>query len=214
LKYLKRNLIIVYAIAASAALVPCNHWPAVPDSLAATGGSPAREQVQIERIAPQNGSGQGYKLVYYVNLPVDTYWKFKTDFDNKFVNENKYIRDHRLISQHGNMAITENKYVHGPDVYFRWRTTVSRTGFKLTFVLLNPEQCQQRYHHGSIEVRPEGQRSRVTQVAYFDFWGASFWAHYPWKGGMKHMLAYTARWEQSMALRLKYRYDENTNQAH
>lgn len=47
----------------------------------------------------------------------------------------------------------------------------------------------------------------MTQVAYFDFWGASFGVHYPWKGDMRDFLSYTAKWEQAIALRLKNRYD-------
>ena len=46
----------------------------------------------------------------------------------------------------------------------------------------------------------------MTQVAYFDFVGASLWAGYPWGGGMKDFLTYTASWEQGIVLRLKNRY--------
>jgi len=28
-----------------------------------------------------------------------------------------------------------------------------------------------------------GETTKVTQVAYFDFFGASLWAHYPWAYG-------------------------------
>jgi hypothetical protein len=36
-------------------------------------------------------------------------------------------------------------------------------------------------------------------------------AHYPWKGGMKDFLSYTARWEQETVLQLKDHYDETTD---
>ena len=55
-------------------------------------------------------------------------------------------------------------------------------------------------------MEPVEEGTRVTQVAYFDFLGASLWADYPWGGGMRDFLAYTARWEQEMVLRLKDRY--------
>ncbi|BBO67147.1 hypothetical protein DSCA_10770 [Desulfosarcina alkanivorans] len=177
-----------------------------PDKLPAGRQLPETDAVKIERIGPQRPGGQGYQLVYRVNVPIAVYWKFKTDFDNAFLIENKFIRDHRFISQAGNTAITENKYSYGPDVFFRWQTELSPAVHRLDFLLLNPEQCQQRYHYGFIQLAAEGQSTRVTQVAFFDFWGASFWAHYPWQGGMRDFLDYTARWEQATALRLKDRY--------
>jgi hypothetical protein len=163
----------------------------------------------VERIAPQISRGHGYRLVYHVEMPITAYWKFKTDFDNTFLVGNKYIRDHRFISQNGLLAITENKYAYGPDVFFRWQTTLVPKQRRLNFMLLNPEQCQQKYHYGTILLEPVEGGTRVTQVAYFDFWGASFWARYPWKGGMKDFLSCTARWEQETARQLKDHYDES-----
>jgi hypothetical protein len=165
----------------------------------------------VEKIEPEKSHGHGYRLVYDVQMPIAAYWKFKTDFNNTFLIRNKYIRDHRFISQNGLIAITENKYSYGPDVYFRWQTTLAPEQFRLNFVLLNPEACQQKYHYGTIALDPVDGGTRVTQVAYFDFWGASFWAHYPWKGGMKDFLSYTARWEQETVLQLKDHYDETTD---
>lgn len=81
---------------------------------------------------------------------------------------------------------------------------------RLDFVLLNPERCRQKYHYGHILLEPVAEGTRVTQVAYFDFLGASLWANYPWSGGMKDFLSYNARWEQETILLLKERYyDEN-----
>ena len=50
----------------------------------------------------------------------------------------------------------------------------------------------------------------VTQVDYFDFWGASLRGHFPWVGGMKSFLRSIARWEQEQKtlLKLKGLYDE------
>lgn len=162
----------------------------------------------IKRTMPERKGGQGYRLVYRVNVPIAVFWKFKTDFDNAFLTENKYIRDHRFITRDGNIAITENKYTNGPDVFFRWQTKISPEVFRLDFILLNPQQCKQKYHYGYIQLESENKVTRVTQVVYFDFLGAFFWAYYPWKGGMKDFLSYTAKWEQATALRLKDRYHE------
>ena len=195
----------IVLLACAAAVVNSNGHIAAADSDPAPRISP---QVVVERITPAEGQGQGYRLVYHVPVPLGVYWNFKTDFNNTFLLDNKYIRDHRFVSCHGNIAVTENKYSYGPDVFFRWQTTLSPDRSRLDFVLLNPEECQQTFHYGSITLQAESDGTRVTQIAYFDFWGASFWAHYPWKGGMRDFLSYTAQWEQQMVLQLKDRYDD------
>ena len=162
--------------------------------------------IRLERIATPDGGGQAYRLVYHVNVPPAVFWKFKTDFDNTFVTHNRYIREHHFIRQNGNEVITENKYTTGPDVLFRWRTRVFPNERRLDFTLLNPQQCNQEFHYGTIRIEPENGGTRVTQTTFFDFWGATFWAHSPWQGGMKAFLTYTARWEQETAVRFLDRY--------
>ena len=164
------------------------------------------DEVFIYQITPEKNGGKAYKLVYFVKAPIDLYWKFKTDFDNDFLAKNKYIREHNFISKNGTTVITEDKYTNAPDVYFRWQTTVFPEAHRLDFLLLNPEQCRQKYHYGNIQLESVSKGTRVTQVAYFDFWGASLWANYPWSGGMKDFLSYTAHWEQEITLHLKDRY--------
>ncbi len=164
------------------------------------------DDIFIYRIPPDQKGGHAYKLVYLVKAPIESYWKFKTDFDNDFLLGNKYIREHRLVSRNGNTVITENKYTHRPDVYYRWQTTVRPDVHRLDFVLVNPEHCGQKYHYGHIQLEPVEEGTRVTQVAYFDFWGAGLWAGFPWQGGMRYFLAYTAQWEQQLMLRMKDRY--------
>jgi len=172
----------------------------------------AAGEVYIYQIAPDKRGGRAYKLVYIVKAPIDAYWKFKTDFDNDFLVKNKYIQEHNFILQKGNTVITENKYTNSPDVYFRWRTNVLPEAHRLEFELLNPEICKQKYHYGHIQLSPVAEGTRVTQVAYFDFLGAYLWTVYPWKGGMKDFLSYTALWEQETMLQLRDRYgDEKSN---
>ena len=65
-----------------------------------------------------------------------------------------------------------------------------------------------KYHHGYIQLESEGKNTRLTQVAYFDFGGATRWAYHPWRGGMQDFLSCTARWEQATVLRFKDRYHE------
>jgi hypothetical protein len=168
----------------------------------------AKEDVFISQIAPDRRGGKAYKLTYFVKAPIDSYWKFKTDFKNDFLVNNKYIREHNFILQKGNTVITENKYTNSPDVYFRWQTTINPEAYRLEFDLLNPDQCKQKYHYGHIQLASVAEGTLVTQVAYFDFLGASLWAMYPWRGGMKDFLSYTARWEKETMLRLKDRYED------
>ena len=169
------------------------------------------DEVFIYQIAPDKRGGKAYKLVYLVEVPIDVFWKFKTDFDNNFLVKNKYIRKHNFISQNGNTFITEDKYTHGPDVYFRWQTKVLPETYRMDFVLLNPKECRQKFHYGYIQLESIAEGTRVTQVAYFDFRGVSLWANYPWRGGMKDFLSYTANWEQETILHLEARYDRETH---
>ena len=169
-------------------------------------------EVIIEQIAPDKRGGKAYKLVYLVEVPIDVFWKFKTDFDNDFLVKNKFIRKHHFVLQNDNTFITEDKYSFGPDEYYRWQTTVFPDSYRLDFVLLNPEECQQKFHYGYIQLESITEGTRVTQVAYFDFWGVSLWANHPWRGGMKDFLSYTAHWEQETILELESRYNrEPTN---
>jgi len=164
------------------------------------------DEVYISQIPPDKRGGKAYKLAYIVKASIGSYWKFKTDFDNDFLVSNKYIQEHNFISRNGNKVITEDKYTNGRDVYFRWQTTVFPNTYRLDFILLNPEHCGQKYHYGHIQLESIAEGTRVTQEAYFDFWGATLWTNYPWRGGMKDFLSYTAHWEQETMLNLKERY--------
>ena len=176
----------------------------------------------IRKLIPQqaDGTGSGYELIYIVDAPLDAFWKFKTDFDNDFLVTNKFIKSHRLISHHDNIAVTENifseaLYPNRSNAKFRWQTTALPARYRLEFVLLNPEECGQKFHHGHIQLQAtgtDGQKTKVTHVAYFDFMGVYFWVNYPWYGGMKDFLKYTARWEQATILRLKSKYIQKSAQ--
>jgi hypothetical protein len=160
----------------------------------------------IYKIKPEKGGGTAYKLFYVVRVPIAVLWKFKTDFDNRFLVTNKFIDEHRLIRREGKIAITEVVYSYKPGVKFVWRTTLSPATYRLDFVLTNPEACGQRFHYGFIQLEALGKNTRVTQFAHFDFFGAFLWANYPWKGGMSAFLKYMARWEQETVFRLKEEY--------
>ena len=170
--------------------------------------SSGSDGISIYQIAPDRRGGKAYKLVYLVEVQMDVFWGFKTDFDNNFLVENKYIQEHHFIARNGNEVITEDKYTNGPDVVFRWQTTVFPQAKRLDFVLLNPEQCRQKFHYGYIQLKSVPEGTQVTQVAYFDFLGSSLWANYSWGGGMKDFLSTTAHWEQKTILNLKNRYHD------
>lgn len=160
----------------------------------------------IYKLKPEKKDGRGYKLIYLVDVPLDIYWEFKTDFENDFLLTNKFIKSHRLVSRQGNTVITENEYSNNPKAIFRWQTTVFPNQHLLRFTLMNPEECGQNYHYGHIQIEAFGQKTKVTQVAYFDFFGVSLWVGYPFYGGMSYFLNYNAAWEQQIILKLKEKY--------
>ena len=160
----------------------------------------------VYKLDPVGYAGKGYKLVYMVAAPLGAYWKFKTDFKNDFVLTNKLITEHRLVEHKNNVAITESIYATKPGVKFRWRTISVPDRHRLSFELQNPKECGQKYHYGHIQLEAAGEQTKITQIAYFDFFGATLWMNYPWYGGMHHYLIYTARWEQETMTRLIERY--------
>lgn|GEM_PF-501553 len=160
----------------------------------------------VYKLDPEGSAGKGYKLVYMVAAPLGTYWKFKTDFKNDFLLTNKLITEHRLVEHKNNVAITESVYATKPGVEFRWRTIGFPDRHRLNFELQNPKECGQKYHYGHIQLQAAGEHTKVTQTAYFEFFGATLWMNYPWYGGMRHYLEYTARWEQETITRLIERY--------
>jgi hypothetical protein len=170
-----------------------------------------RDGISIYQVAPDRRGGKAYKLVYIVSAQMDVFWRFKTDFNNNFLVKNKYIQEHHFITRNGNKVITEDKYTNGPDVVFRWQTTIFPQAKRLDFVLLNPKQCRQKFHYGYIQLKSVPEGTQVTQVAYFDFWGVSLWAGYPWGGGMKDFLSYTAHWEKETIMLLENRYDDKNS---
>ena len=172
---------------------------------------PTREQLLsgqpfIYRIEPDSRGGEAYKLVYFVPASIEVFWRFKTDFHGDFVETNKYVEEQRVIREEHNLIIIENRLSNKPEVTFRWRNVLYPSKYRLDFFLENPEQCGQRFHYGYFQLEPLGRYTKVTHVAYFDFFGSSLWALYPWEGGMMAFLDYLARWEQQTILRVKQNY--------
>jgi len=172
---------------------------------------PNREQLLsgepfIYRIEPEARGGEAYKLVYIVPVPIEIFWRFKTDFYGPFVKTNKYLKEQRVIREERNLVIIENRLSNKPDSRFRWRNILYPSNYRLDFVLENPEQCGQRFHYGHFQLEPLGSNTKVSHTAYFDFFGSSLWAQYPWEGGMELFLDYIARWEQKTILQLKENY--------
>ena len=159
-----------------------------------------KTEISIESIPASMLGGYGYELQYVVPVPLDAYWRFKTDFDNSLLLSSQTIIDHRLVQSVGNRVITENRYASAPSLRFLWLTTVNQRAFQLDFVLLNLTEARHKFHYGSIRLIPAGKNTIVTQKAYFNFKGASFWVNYPWYGGMKYTLKKVARWEQKIAV--------------
>lgn len=176
---------------------------------------PNREQLLsgepfIYRIEPETRGGEAYKLVYIVPVPIEVFWRFKTDFHGSFIRSNKYVEEQRVIREEPNLVIIENRLSNRPGSRFRWRNILYHSIYRLDYFLDNPEQCGQRFHYGHIQLEPLSSSTKVTQVAYFDFFGSSLWARYPWEGGMQAFLDYVARWEQETIQQLKQNYLSKT----
>jgi len=214
-----RNCLFVWAFVAlffTVSTARASEPPArVPDEEALVEGG-----AFIQELEPQRQYGSGYELVYLVDAPIEVFWKFKTDFDNDFLLTHKFIKSHQMIRRSGNVVVTqglfsEDLYTHRPRAKFLWQTTLSPAEYRMDFVLLNPEECGQKFHYGHIQLEvfeASSEKTKVTQVAYFDFFGVSFWVKYPWYGGMRYFLEYTARWEQATILKLKDAYIKKSAQ--
>jgi hypothetical protein len=132
------------------------------------------DEIIIQRIEPDRRGGQAYRLTYHVMVPIDVFWRFKTDFDNEFLIQNPHIIEHRFVSWAGQTVVTEGRYTNQPDVTFRWQTTLHSDDHRLDFILLNPQECGQRFNYGHIRLEVEGPGTRVTQTGYFDFWAPGY----------------------------------------
>jgi len=163
------------------------------------GTSPYSEPV-ITILKPERAEGRGYRLEYTVDAPLDVTWRFKTDFNSRIVLTNKMILSHRLVSRSGDAVITETVQANKPKSVFKWKTTLFPDQHRLDFILLDPDECGMDYFYGSINMRAIGSATRVTQVAYLDFFGVSLWVHYPFHGGMSQTLNDNVHWEQQAVM--------------
>ena len=157
-------------------------------------------KIVLKKLSSNLDGGYGYKLQYMVPVPIKTFWQFKTDFSGDLLLTSDELIGHRLLKTEGNSVITENRYASAPELEFLWQTTVHPEQYRLDFKLLNAADCRHDFHYGSIQLTSEGENTHVTQIAFFDFTGASLWVNYPWYGGMKATLTKVAKWEQKAAV--------------
>jgi hypothetical protein len=158
-------------------------------------------KIVLKKLTSNLSGGHGYSLQYVVPVPIKTFWQFKTDFTSELLLTNDELVGHRLVKTVGNNVITENRYASAPELKFLWKTTVHPQRYRLEFKLLNPADVRHDFHYGSIQLSAAGKYTWVTQVAYFNFTGATLWVNYPWYGGMKSTLTGVAEWEQNTALK-------------
>ncbi len=187
------------AIAALAVAMTCG-------SVAAHADQPGAPHTEVHRIGSSGQSGQAFRLTYTVNVPLNLFWKFKTDFGADFISSNRYIVSNRLISRQNNVYITQTRYRDAPNIVFRWQTTVYPLAYRMNYLLLNPEECGQKFNRGTIQLSTESGKTRIVHSTYFDFFGAAVWAHFPGPGGMVGFLRYTADWERKTINELQHRY--------
>ena len=162
----------------------------------------------IERVHFGSGQGEGYRMVYCIDVPLAVFWQFKTDFQNDFLIDNPHIDTHHFIDQRDNVVLTENRYAHDRKRLFRWQTTIHSRDHRLEFKLVNADEAGQKYHFGTIRLESRGNHTIVYQSARFRFSGATLWAWYPWRGGMRSFLSDFVRWEQETAVDWQSEYEE------
>ena len=172
----------------------------------------ATDDIVVRRLPPPEKGGRAVELVYTADVSIDIFWRFKTDFSAKFLLSNRYITSNRLVARQDTIVITETSYSYAPGVTFRWQTTLDPLNYLMNYVLLNPEECGQRFNYGSIKLMKSGRFTRVTHRSYFDFFGATLWDHFPGPGGMKPFLRYTAQWEIDTVRRLLPKYRNRQHQ--
>ncbi|MFZ1198873.1 MAG: hypothetical protein WAO07_01795 [Desulfobacterales bacterium] len=170
----------------------------------------ADEQTAVYHLPPSKRGGHAVKLIYNVDVPIEVFWKFKTDFDGDFLETNRYIDSSRFVYRTNDTVVTETRYTGSPNVAFRWQTTLYPSVHGLSYVLLNPKDCGQKFNYGFIKLEAVAGGTRVTHTSYFDFFGATIWAGLPGPIGMEAFLRYTARWERETILRLLPRYQPDT----
>lgn len=171
-----------------------------------TGEASLDSDTVVTKLKPERAHGSGFEMVYSVAAAPNTYWRYRTDFEGRLILQNKFIKSHRLVSRDGSTAITETVYTNKPNTVFKWQTTVFPDRKLLEYELLNPAECGQRYHYGSVQLEALDGGTRVTHIAYFDFFGVSLWVNYPFKGGMSRFLKYTASWEQQLVAEFDRHY--------
>lgn len=166
----------------------------------------ADDRISVRTLEAGPENGHAYRLEYLVNVPLEVFWNFKTDFQGSFLTSSRQIQNHRFLRQEGNIVYTEVRYSALPGRAFLWKTRVLPERHQLEFRLLNAENIGHRFHRGSIALFREEGGTRVVQTAAFDFRGALLWVHYPWKGGMSSFLRSIATWERQTAYRLRDHY--------
>lgn len=187
-------------LAVSTAWLACVTFsPALPAAGPAV-ALPPEDKPVITVFKPEGVAGRGYRLEYTVDVPLEIAWQFKTDFKSKIVLTNPMVLSHRLVSRNGNVVVTESVQKNKPKSVFRWKTTLFPDQHRIAFVLLDPDQCGMDHLYGSIRLQAIGSATRITQVAYLDFFGVTLWVNYPFRGGMSQTLFDTVRWEQQAVL--------------
>lgn len=195
-------VLLILVLLNTSMILPTRSLKAEPSNEEVLKGKPI-----ISRIQADARGGAAYSLIYLAPIPIDVFWKFKTDFGADIFDDNKFVKAQRVLDHRRNVILIENKLSINSAARFRWRNTLYSAEYRLDFVLTNPEQCGQRFHHGHFKLEPVGSQTKVLQTAYFDFLGVSIWVNYPGNGGMVELLDYIARWEQRTSLKLRGNYE-------
>ena len=67
--------------------------------------------ISVQKISEENSGRYGYRLRYIVPVPIESYWRFKTDFDNEILATSAAISEHKFIRSVGNTAILKTAFL-------------------------------------------------------------------------------------------------------
>ncbi|MEI8246007.1 MAG: caspase family protein [Lentisphaerota bacterium] len=178
----------------------CHNLPTFPESIYPTDEELLEKKIFVYRIEPESKGGEAYKVVYLVDASVDVVWKKKIDYNNPI--QSSKVINYQLVYNSDKYTITRETYSDSPEYNFTWKNTFSPDKKRIDFVLMNPIEVGQNFNYGYIKFEPVGigDKTRVTQIGYFDFTYASYWINNMDKDGMTDFVTEMAKTDREKIL--------------
>lgn len=163
----------------------------------------AHGSVHFYHIQPESRGGSAYKLVYYLNHPIDTVWTALSDFESDLYASDPQLEEQRVVSRDNQGVIVEEVYSISPvkrpaRVRYRLDPLHSRIDFSVT----NPSELNQAFNYGHIQLSPHNSGTKVAQVGYFKWPGQGLWAYTIGPKGLRGFHQQRVEWQAQSIDRL------------